>query len=521
MEFPLIEHELGFLGRRRSTYMFRFAPIGLLSLVIASLAATTPGEIRISGPGLLMSSPLGIMSEFASMLQYAVIFLVAPVFAATAIAKERQAQTIGLLGLADYRGYDVYVAKFVSVCVPVGAMLLAVSPIVAWCAGAGALEWGSVLREQFDNLVLLIFVTAVGLLCSARASRPADAVMMTYAALLFWLFVVQEALWRLESILPASLGPDGFLWLRNSALIPLALAGAAAYWTIRLLSRETDAGVKKPKRTRKRSVNWRDPHGIVSVYQSIARGNGSAWLSGSNRWKVATGCTIIFFVLQWNVDLSCSWLVLFILAYDGVSSLAAAKRDGAFDSLACTPASDKMLSRALVRVHFERGLVFLPALVLSSLVDLFWGGPFSRGGISIAEVWHQPGATGSVVLLAVIGEIMFLWFVTVMSCVASSRVQSIPRQIVGVAISYFIIAFIGGMVTTMVIATGARTSVSLTLNPLGQTGFLLLLGQVALLGIVASVYTSELKDNVGAQWRNGGASTQSFTLQKISVWNFL
>jgi len=185
MEFPLAERELARSGRHWRTYALRVVATGApcVALVFATpfslFDAADPAEV-----GEAVSSILLTLSIF---FQYLVTFFIAPMYCAGTIAQEKQERTLGLLLMADFRGWDVYAAKFTSAFMQCALLIASTLPLLAIAAILGGISVPAAAARFVLLLVATCTVCALGVLASTVARKPSEALYINVFFVALWL----------------------------------------------------------------------------------------------------------------------------------------------------------------------------------------------------------------------------------------------------------------------------------------------------------------------------------------------
>lgn len=219
---PIVDRELRLNARKPRSYYLRMAVpvVGMLMLF---------GSITLSmgagGSPAYMGRYLFWGFGGAGML-YA--FLAGPLFTADCISQEKREGTLGLLLLAELKGYDVAVGKIVSSGLSSFYGLMAGIPILGM-----SLFWGGVLPEEFFRMSLLWGASLLFSLCLSLAvssislrARPAflaslliNVVVWGGIPLLVYQFPGPSAVWI------------GFGWMLPSAGLAMMVTGHGSYTT--------------------------------------------------------------------------------------------------------------------------------------------------------------------------------------------------------------------------------------------------------------------------------------------------
>jgi hypothetical protein len=295
---------------------------------------------------------------------------------------------------------------------------------------------------------------------------------------------------------------------------PLLIAAAAGAIAVRALPRfAADKTTTKVRLAERRKRKYGLAPGLTTLYRGAVVSYGSAWLSPPLRTVLAIVAVVIFVAIPkpsvFGVLYSLNhWIVMLIVAFDVQTTVETARRAGTFETLAVTPVSDSVFARALLRVHFHRSLVFLPALSIAVL----WS-----GSITLFETnlnWRDAGIAGIAICCTVAGQAIFLWFAIAVSCLAATRKGSTPGRVAWVAAN---LLFYGMFASIFAMFSNVYQSgvANLTGQPFVATGSWLILNSLTsviyLFAAVLSYFM--LVNRAGANWRNGGGTAPALEQQ--------
>jgi hypothetical protein len=185
MPFPLAERELNRSGRHWRTYALRVAATGA---PCAALVFVTPiSVVDAADPAAVGEAVSGVLLALSIFFQYIVAFFVAPMVCAGMIAQEKQERTLGLLLMADFRGWDVYAAKFVSAFLQCALLIASTLPLLAIAAILGGISLPAAAARFTLLLAVTVTVCALGLLASTLARKPSEALYITVFLVAAWL----------------------------------------------------------------------------------------------------------------------------------------------------------------------------------------------------------------------------------------------------------------------------------------------------------------------------------------------
>ena len=282
---PIIQRELLGMLRTRKAVMIQL-------LVVAVLAALVifrwPTDAMADHSGMQAQQ---ILQLFGYGLMVSLVLL-APVFPATSIVKEKRSGTLALLLNSPMSSWSIFFGKLVGV-VGFVVMLIALStPAAAACIAMGGVNPSQMLALYGILLLLALEYAALGLLVSSYAATPDSALRLTYSVVLFLVVItlgpyqffqgnvqgpaLEVMIWvRCLSPLPAvmqlmghgAVGAQGITsdvnWVMQFAILSGLITVASACWTAsRFGSKIFDKSRAQGKITDEQSAN-------VQIYRRI------------------------------------------------------------------------------------------------------------------------------------------------------------------------------------------------------------------------------------------------------------
>lgn len=380
IRLPLAARELNRIARGRRTYLLRFLLIG----VVFFWLLTTWVVSKYSGTSVLMSAEAvgRSLSELGTLIQFTVVLVVIPALVAPLIAQERRENTLGLLMTADFRGVDIFVAKFISVFAEAECLLLATMPLMAFGTLFGGVSVALVVKQWFVLSLCGATLCSLGLFCSSVARHPISAIVLnlllaTSIVTLNILIVGWAVLRRGWEVFEVFSIPEAIAWAVDGgshttpawpALILIAVIGLLAF--IATLLWLPHAAVIGPRRrwfgprkafgaTHRRLLHLGPVAPIISAYSS---GFLSQLRPGLDRFITVCGLAALA-----TIPVLGPVLVLLLLCYDITLSLTALRRDGALDDLAVTTLGEREIAREIYRFHVRRAVLYFPALLVITI----------------------------------------------------------------------------------------------------------------------------------------------------------
>ncbi|MBI4557626.1 MAG: hypothetical protein HY706_08585 [Candidatus Hydrogenedentes bacterium] len=488
MEFPLVDRELTRSGKRVMTYVVRVVIVGFPVLFVGFMWLVTLG------------APVYRAEEFASMIvgictffQLVAVFGVTPLLTAGTISEERQERTLGLLIIADFRGWDIFFAKFLSVFIQVELLVLSPLPLFAFASFLGGIPVPemAVMVVLLSSLVLVN--CAIGILSSCLVERPGEALLLTILGMFLWIVGTGE----LDGWVPLErdIAPVNALsamaridepgaglvdWL-PSVLCAVVFSAVLAAITIAILPYQAVERPARPPRRRgrrrliRRLFRNNPAVQLVSAYTGEFRGTHYSLRAIAVLGLCAMAA--MFFCFAWP-------LILLLICYSVCSSVAAAKRTGALDDILVTPLENEALARALFIAHMRAGAYYFPALLFCGLMPLFW----VIGDLTVFSgysdfVLTAPLTLGTVLEMLVMATLMFTVYfafflaqfinAVAVACFSSMLSETPVRQTAFAIFMILLLHVLGGAFISIFVGIPMGVIADSELVPLGEFGVLL------------------------------------------------
>lgn len=179
---PMAQRELREAARRRSTYRVRW----WTTLIAMALTLLGLGVVSVSrGPRGAGGTLFDVLTGYAFFL----CLLFGVLLTADALARERREGTLGLLFLADLKGYDIVLGKFMARSLNVFYALLAMLPAAALPLLLGGLEGTEFFRMSLTLVNALCVSAAAGMFVSSL-SRESQSALSNGVALVLLLAAI-------------------------------------------------------------------------------------------------------------------------------------------------------------------------------------------------------------------------------------------------------------------------------------------------------------------------------------------
>jgi ABC-type transport system involved in multi-copper enzyme maturation permease subunit len=145
------------------------------------------------------------------MVQFTVIALLTPAYAAGAITEEKERKTLEYLLATDLSSREIILGKFLSRLGNLGLLLLTGFPVIALLQLLGGIDPNLLLMAFAVTLLLMMSLASLSVLCSVYVRKTRNAIITTYAGLVIYLIglpFLADWLFRAGS------------WQRNSSAQP-------------------------------------------------------------------------------------------------------------------------------------------------------------------------------------------------------------------------------------------------------------------------------------------------------------
>jgi len=372
MEFPLAERELTRSGRHWRTYALRVAATG--APCVALVFATPFSITEVGDPAAVGEAVSRVLLNLSLVFQYLVAFFIAPMYCAGSIAQEKQERTLGLLLMADFRGWDVYGAKFISAFLQCALLIASTLPLLAIAAILGGISVPAAIARFLLLITAIGTVCALGLLASTLAKKPSEALYISVFFIAAWFGfgwaisevsnpTGNEAGWIVAF---AGWGEDLFLespsnWLSGVVLSFVIAIGAMAI-SLFLLPRQVYEKSGAPKRVRPRRVESFLVHRIfqlrpaTALIRALLSGQRAGSGSGLLRLLLPVTMLLIGFIPAFSAGMvgfllfaMTSLIVFAVLCYDLSTSIGHLRGNQAYDDLLVADLGVESIARSTWR----------------------------------------------------------------------------------------------------------------------------------------------------------------------------
>lgn len=198
---PVLQRELlGNLRSPRSFVLLAAYQLFLAGIVLAAWPADGRLDLTTNPPSARKLVDLFFLG------QYVIASLMAPSFAAGAIAGEKERQTYEMLLASPLRPAAIVSGKLIASLTHLGLLIIASLPIIVLCLPLGGVSVYEVLAAYTGLVVSVILFGTIALFCGSHFSRTGSALVVSYliilplvmGAVLFWRMLAADGQLRLQ-----------------------------------------------------------------------------------------------------------------------------------------------------------------------------------------------------------------------------------------------------------------------------------------------------------------------------------
>jgi ABC-type transport system involved in multi-copper enzyme maturation permease subunit len=388
---PVIERELICEARNPANYLLR---------VIAAAALLFTGGLYLLEDAAVNQQWQGfLLFQRMNLVILLTIFVLVPILAADAIAREKREGTLGLLFLTPLKAREIVIGKCLIHGLRSLTVLIATAPMLALPVMMGGVSASQLLSTIAYDLSALCVALAAGIHASVRQTEwfraVGAALLMSFGlSFLFWTCAIpiQRLTYQAAPVVPLVVSA---LWLFFGPLILWRFIETSARWLATNWSREL---------TRSPEPQWVSLFANSPFWRGVFRWNKSraldrnpvAWLQERSWTGRLTKWGWLLLVLasiplggclgSWNMDYT-SWLnglgLLLVagIAFTATSTFRQERETGALELLLITPLTAGQILRGRLW-----GMVahFLPATLL---LGFFWFVPAWFSTRLPAAIW--------------------------------------------------------------------------------------------------------------------------------------
>ncbi|MFN5623454.1 MAG: ABC transporter permease [Planctomyces sp.] len=184
-EFPLLRRELTQSAGRRRTWVLRVVVLVLLIFVMLSWYSSLVQGALSMGRGSL--SFLGTGSQLLAglvMFDLWAMLLLLPALTCSAIAGERERQTLGLVLVSRMTPAGIVLEKFLARLLPMAWLLMLTGPLLGITYSMGGFSRGAISVALLVLLLAALQISSVSMFWSCLLGSSQSAFWMTYVSLI-------------------------------------------------------------------------------------------------------------------------------------------------------------------------------------------------------------------------------------------------------------------------------------------------------------------------------------------------
>lgn len=366
--FPLLDRELTRSAKRGSLLALRFSvlAIGVLALMFAGAGDAFE----------MMQAVSRNIIALCLVFQFTIAMVLPPFLMAGAIAGESEDRTLDLLLMADFRGTDVYFAKFAGGVVPTVTLILSALPLYAVSAFFGGSDVPRMAVVTVLAMVLALANGGITLFCSAKCETGSQALFLSFFFNILWLIVgFLIPILHLHPMRAAgaiAFGHGEMLSTVPALVTSLCVIAVSYAATVKLLF-PMNKPAQLPKQTiepssaripvssaRPRRYPELTEENLLPLLISAADGNREASLA----MRIVAAVFLVF------VALPCvgPFLVQAVIAYDLATTFRQFRRSGFAQDLLLTGRPMEGVAKAMFRYAVIKELIFILPLLFANVM---------------------------------------------------------------------------------------------------------------------------------------------------------
>jgi len=189
---PVFVYETVRVGRRTSTFVFRWIYIGGILSLLALLYYSWSYSVDHYGgnvPPVRLAEFATLYFEVVAVVQFAVVVLLTPGYVAGTITNEKERQTLEFLLATDLKNREIVFGKLAARTLVLGMFVLAALPVLAFLQLFGGIDPDLALASAAAAVLTVVGLSAVSLAFSVAVKKSRDAIAVSYLVVLGYLAV--------------------------------------------------------------------------------------------------------------------------------------------------------------------------------------------------------------------------------------------------------------------------------------------------------------------------------------------
>ncbi len=175
---PMIRKELRQRMRERRGWILPSLYLLVLGAVVAFAYFLSTDNLRSNTQGSTVGVALFLTLAYA---QLALLLLMAPIFSAGSITIEKEQRTLAALLTSLLTAWQIWWGKFVSSLLFVLLLLVTSLPVLSMAFAFGGIGPWEIFSATITTVIILAFMSAIGLYCSSAFRRSIHATAVSYA----------------------------------------------------------------------------------------------------------------------------------------------------------------------------------------------------------------------------------------------------------------------------------------------------------------------------------------------------
>ncbi len=227
LEFPLLRRELTEAAGRRRTWVLRGVVLLVLMFVMLSWYSSLVSRTqRVGGPISFLGTGFELLSGLLVFDLWALLLLL-PALTCSAIASERERQTLGLMLVSRLTPGSIVLEKFLARLLPMAWLLLLTGPLLGISYSLGGFSRGILLDAMLVLFLAALQISSTAMFWSSLLETAVSAFWMTYLTLLLMAIgpPLFAAMFLDRETLPALSNFVSFLFIRYLEALFSALPG--------------------------------------------------------------------------------------------------------------------------------------------------------------------------------------------------------------------------------------------------------------------------------------------------------
>ena len=227
LEFPLLRRELTEAAGRRRTWVLRGVVLLVLMFVMLSWYSSLVSRTqRVGGPISFLGTGFDLLSGLLVFDLWALLLLL-PALTCSAIASERERQTLGLMLVSRLTPGSIVLEKFLARLLPMAWLLLLTGPLLGISYSLGGFSRGILLDAMLVLFLAALQISSTAMFWSSLLETAVSAFWMTYLTLLLMAIgpPLVVAMFLDRETLPALSNFVSFLFIRYLEALFSAVPG--------------------------------------------------------------------------------------------------------------------------------------------------------------------------------------------------------------------------------------------------------------------------------------------------------